>query len=61
MFPYQRENSQYGRNTWKQRQYLFQLQAQTGKLNMEKLFCGEGDEDVGKPQVKVGKLNRSNI
>ena len=34
-------------------------QVQTGKLNMDKLFCGEEDEGAGKPQTaKVGKLNR---
>ena len=26
---------------------------------MDKLFCGDEDEDVARPQVKVGKLNRS--
>ena len=35
------------------------MQVQTGKLNMEKLFCGDEEEEAAKPQVKVGKLNRS--
>ena len=26
---------------------------------MEKLFCGDEEEEAAKPQVKVGKLNRS--
>ena len=26
---------------------------------MDKLFCGDEEEDVARPQVKVGKLNRS--
>jgi hypothetical protein len=26
---------------------------------MDKLFCGDEEEEAAKPQVKVGKLNRS--
>ena len=28
---------------------------------MDKLFCGDEEEDLARPQVKVGKLNRSNL
>jgi len=40
---------------------VYRDQVQTGKLKMDKLFCGDEEEEVGKAQVKVGKLNREEV